>query len=67
VIGNTPNLPFHLLEPMSTLTSVITLNMGNTVQGSTYNSVLWSMALILLLMTLVFILAIRFIARRREV
>ncbi|MBH8603912.1 MULTISPECIES: phosphate ABC transporter permease subunit PstC [unclassified Thermoactinomyces] len=67
VIGNTADLPFHLLKPMSTLTSVITLNMGNTVQGSTYNNVLWSMALILLLMTLILILAIRFIARRREV
>jgi phosphate transport system permease protein len=66
VIGNSPNLPFKLLTPISTLTSVITLNMGNTVQGSTYNNVLWSMALILLLMTLAFILIIRFITRRRE-
>lgn len=66
VIGNSPNLPVSFIEPISTLTSVITLNMGNTVQGTTYNNVLWSMALILLLMTMLFIFLIRFITRRRE-
>jgi phosphate transport system permease protein len=66
VIGNSPNLPFHLLQPISTLTSVITLNMGNTVQGTAYNSVLWSMALILLLMTFLFIALIRWLGRRSE-
>ncbi|RAL27111.1 phosphate ABC transporter permease subunit PstC [Thermoflavimicrobium daqui] len=66
VIGNSPNLPFNLLTPISTLTSIITLNMGNTVQGSTYNSILWSMALILLLMTLLFVVLIRWITKRRE-
>lgn len=66
VIGNSGTVPGSLLEPMSTLTSVITLNMGNTVQGSTYNNALWSMALILLLMTLFFILLIRVMTRRRE-
>ncbi|WP_073152871.1 phosphate ABC transporter permease subunit PstC [Seinonella peptonophila] len=64
VIGNSPNLPFQLMKPISTLTSVITLNMGNTVQGTPYNSVLWSMALILLLMTLFFILLIRLMTQR---
>jgi phosphate transport system permease protein len=66
VIGNAPNVPFHLLEPMSTLTSVITLNMGNTVQGSAYHDVLWSMALILLLITLVFIVLIRWMTKRSD-
>lgn len=66
VIGNSPNLPVSFTTPISTLTSVITLNMGNTVQGTTYNNVLWSMALILLIMTLIFIFLIRFISRRRE-
>jgi phosphate transport system permease protein len=66
VIGNAPNLPVSFTTPISTLTSVITLNMGNTVQGTTEQDVLWSMALILLLMTLIFIFLIRFISRRRE-
>lgn len=64
VIGNSPNAPFDLFKPISTLTSVITLNMGNTIQGTTYNSILWSMALILLLMTLLFIIGIRFFTKR---
>ncbi|SFI82117.1 phosphate ABC transporter permease subunit PstC [Thermoflavimicrobium dichotomicum] len=66
VIGNSTNLPFDLFTPISTLTSIITLNMGNTVQGSTYNSVLWSMALILLIMTLLFIVLIRWMTKRRD-
>lgn len=66
VIGNTPVMPTSLLEPMATLTSVITLNMGHTVAGSTENNVLWSMAFILLLMTLLFIFLIRLLTRRRE-
>jgi phosphate transport system permease protein len=45
---------------------VITLNMGNTVPGTVYNDALWSMALILLLMTLFFIVLIRWMTRRGE-
>jgi phosphate transport system permease protein len=66
VIGNTDNLPTSLVQPISTLTSVITLNMGNTVPGTVYNDALWSMALILLLMTLFFIVLIRWMTRRGE-
>lgn len=66
VIGNSGQIPTGLFDPISTLTSVITLHMGNTVQGSAYNDALWSMALILLLMTLFFIVVIRLITRRRE-
>jgi phosphate transport system permease protein len=66
VVGNADNLPTGLLTPISTLTSVITLNMGNTVQGTPYNSALWSMAFILLMMTLLFILMIRRIGRKGD-
>jgi phosphate transport system permease protein len=66
VVGNADNLPTGLLTPISTLTSVITLNMGNTVQGTPYNSALWSMAFILLMMTLLFILLIRRIGRKGD-
>ncbi|HZG82764.1 phosphate ABC transporter permease subunit PstC [Brevibacillus panacihumi] len=64
VIGNTTKLPGSLLDPISTLTSGITLNMGNTIQGTPYNNALWSMALLLLLMSFVFIMILRIIGRK---
>ncbi|RXT04055.1 phosphate ABC transporter permease subunit PstC [Ammoniphilus sp. CFH 90114] len=66
VIGNTTKIPNSLLSPSNTLTSGITLNMGNTIVGSAYNNALWSMGLILLLMTLIFILLIRWIGKRGQ-
>lgn len=66
VIGNTAQLPKTLLDPANTLTSGITLNMGNTIVGSAYNNALWSMGLLLLIMTLVFILVIRWIGKRGQ-
>jgi phosphate transport system permease protein len=59
VIGNAPFIPSSLFESASTLTSIITLNMTNTVNGSPQNDVLWTMALILLLMTFVFVFLVR--------
>lgn len=67
VIGNTLKLPGSLLDPISTLTSGITLNMGNTVQGTPYNNALWSMALLLLLMSFAFIAVIRILGRKKLV
>ncbi|MBT9281794.1 MAG: phosphate ABC transporter permease subunit PstC [Hydrogenibacillus schlegelii] len=64
VIGNGKNMPTSLLEPASTITTVITMNMGNTVAGSVENNVLWSLALLLLLMSTVFIFAVRWVGRR---
>lgn len=67
VIGNAQILPKSLFEPASTITSVLTLEMGNTVMGSTYNNVLWSLALILLLMSFLFIVLIRLLGRRNKI
>lgn len=64
VIGNSKRMPTSLLDPGSTITSVITMNMGNTVPGTLENNVLWSLALILLLMSTVFIFAVRLIGQR---
>ena len=64
VIGNTTKLPESLLDPISTLTTGITLNMGNTIQGTAYNNALWSMALLLLMMSFVFILILRLIGKK---
>ncbi|SFG82171.1 phosphate ABC transporter membrane protein 1, PhoT family [Desulfotomaculum arcticum] len=67
VIGNTRAIPTSILSPIMTLTSAITMDMGATIQGTTWNNALWSMGLLLLLMSLFFILIIRFVVRRGAV
>lgn len=67
VIGNAPHIPGSLFESASTLTSVITLSMGNTVKGSTHNNALWSLALILMLMTFIFVFIVRWLERRAKI
>lgn len=42
------------MNPAATLTSVITTGIGNSVMGTPANDGLWSLALVLLLMSLVF-------------
>ena len=64
VIGNATLLPESLLAPASTLTSVLTMGIGNTVMGTVSNNALWSLALVLLLMSLIFNSAVRFISRK---
>ncbi|MGN7456195.1 phosphate ABC transporter permease subunit PstC [Paenibacillus pasadenensis] len=64
VIGNAPHIPSSLFESASTLTSVITLSMGNTIMGQVQNNVLWSLALVLLVMTFVFVAIVRVLERR---
>lgn len=66
VIGNAPHIPSSLFESTSTLTSVITLSMGNTVMGTTPNNVLWTLALILMMMTFVFVFVVRWLERRAK-
>lgn len=67
VIGNAALMPHNLVSPAATLTSVLTLGIGNTIMGSLENNALWSLALILLLMSLVFNLVIRWIGRKGAV
>lgn len=64
VIGNATLLPESLLSPASTLTSVLTMGIGNTVMGTVSNNALWSLALVLLLMSLFFNITVRFISRK---
>ncbi|CAK8054267.1 phosphate ABC transporter permease subunit PstC [Eupransor demetentiae] len=66
VIGNAALMPTSLTTPASTLTSVLTMGIGNTVMGSLQNNVLWTLAMILLLMSLIFNLLIRLIGRKGE-
>lgn len=64
VVGNAIQMPTSLFTPASTLTSVLTTGMGNEAMGTVYNDVLWSLALLLLLMSLVFILIIHLIGHK---
>jgi phosphate transport system permease protein len=66
VIGNRPVMPAGLSQPMTTLTSQITLDMGNTVAGEPWNQALWTMGLILLLISLLFVVIVRRLSRREE-
>nr|WP_249310377.1 phosphate ABC transporter permease subunit PstC [Bacillus sp. FJAT-49736] len=65
VIGNSTIIPHSLVEPASTLTSILTMGMGNSVMGQVENNALWSLALVLLLMSLFFIMIVRILGRRR--
>lgn len=64
VIGNAALMPTSLTTPASTLTSILTMGIGNTIMGTMENNILWSLALILLLMSLVFNIIIRIIGKR---
>ncbi|MEH7096819.1 phosphate ABC transporter permease subunit PstC [Neobacillus vireti] len=66
VIGNVRDIPTSLLDASATLTTIITLNMGHTTYGSVENNTLWSMGLILLVMSFAFILLIRYLSSRRK-
>lgn len=63
VVGNSAVMPTSLTTPAATLTSVLTMGIGNTVMGTVQNNVLWSLALVLLLMSLVFNMIMKFITR----
>jgi phosphate transport system permease protein len=64
VIGNRPIVPTSLTQPVTTLTSQITLDMGNTVAGSAWNESLWTMGLVLIIISFTFVGLIRVAARR---
>ncbi len=64
VIGNAALIPSSLVTPASTLTSILTMGIGNTIMGTVENNVLWSLALILLLMSLIFNIIIRLIGKK---
>ncbi|MGT2960160.1 phosphate ABC transporter permease subunit PstC [Streptococcus caballi] len=65
VVGNSAVIPTSLTTPAATLTSVLTMGIGNTVMGTVQNNVLWSLALVLLVMSLAFNMLMRFITREK--
>lgn len=64
VIGNAAIMPQDLTSPASTLTSILTMGIGNTIMGTLENNVLSSLALLLLLMSLFFNIVIRLIGKK---
>lgn len=64
VVGNAAQMPDGLFTPAATLTSVLTMGIGNEMTGTVYANVLWSLALLLLIMSLVFIAIIHFIEHK---
>lgn len=64
VIGNTVKLPDSLYSPTSTLTGILTMDMSNTLNGTAWNDALWSLAMILLIISFLFIIIIRMIGKR---
>ncbi|MGG6313864.1 phosphate ABC transporter permease subunit PstC [Paenibacillus macerans] len=66
VIGNTPQLAKSLFAPASVLTSNIVMQISNVEFESTWNYSLHMMAFLLLLISFVLILIIRFVGRKGE-
>lgn len=66
VIGNSIGLAKNLLGTTSTMTSILTMDMANTTFGSAWNNALWSMALILLVISFIFIVIVRRLGKRGE-
>lgn len=64
VIGKTRVIPKGILYPTNNLTAAIAADMGNTADGSEYNLALWTMALLLLIISLLCIFIIHVIASK---
>ena len=63
VVGNAVTMPQDLVSPASTLTSILTSGIPNATPGIQLNA-LWSLGLLLLLMSLLFNIAMRAIAKK---
>lgn len=64
VIGKMKAFPETILSPTSNLTAAIASDMGGAMEGSEYNLALWSMALLLFVISLVFIFIIHYISAK---
>ena len=63
VIGNRVGISFDPRQPIAALTAQITIDMGNTTFNQPWNQALWTMGLILLLMSFTFVAVARRIGR----
>lgn len=58
VIGQMKVFPTSLFLPACTLTTAISADMGGAMEGGEYNAALWTMALVLFLLSFLFIFVI---------
>lgn len=65
VIGQTTALPTSIFSTTKTLTTEIAAQMGNAMEGGELKSALWSMALLLFLISLFFIFLIHAVSAER--
>lgn len=65
VIGKMKAFPANLLSPTNSLTTAIASDMGGAMDGGEYNMALWTMALLLYLISLLFIFAIHYLSGKR--
>ncbi len=65
VIGSQPILPRAISQPIETLTAAITLDMGNTVFGERWQNALWTMSLVLLVISVASVVLVRLLNNRR--
>ena len=66
VIGNIPKMPKGLLEPASTMTTVISADLASRALNPMLNNALFTLGLLLLLLSLAAILVIRYVSRGFE-
>ena len=64
VIGKTRSFPKNILSPTNNLTAAIAADMGNTANGGLHNMALWSMALLLYLISILLIFIIHRMSRK---
>lgn len=64
VIGKMKAFPESILSPTSNLTAAIASDMGGAMEGSEYNLALWTMALLLFIISLLFIGIIHYISAK---
>lgn len=66
VIGQTTALPTSIFSTTKTLTTEIASQMGNAMEGGEMKSALWTMALLLFLISLLFISLIHHFSNKKE-
>lgn len=66
VIGKMKAFPSSILEPAHNLTAAIAADMGGAMDGGELNAALWTMALLLLIISLSFVMLIHVLADRKE-
>jgi phosphate transport system permease protein len=62
VIGKMRAFPKNILSPTSNLTVAIASDMGGAAEGGEYNTALWTMALLLFIISLIFIFLVHYIS-----